>query len=346
MVMERILFLTHTETDGSLSRGALETLAAAHQITQELSGASLLVGLWGKQVDGAARAIASCGAAQFFGVTGDDFAVSRTASDTVAMSALVRAAEASLVLTPTSSRTARALPIAAVRAGGRVDSHAVGFEVQDGQLHLQRWYYRQRMQATLSRTHRPWFILVDSGLRQPWHGVEGNTSVKNVSVELPPTCRRTHVEGTQAAQSGTQTIRPEAKLLFVAGAGWTKKQSDGQTHAKEAERLILDLLTETGASLGGSKSMVEQSGQGQDVLSFMSHLNQIGKTGSTPRHPKGLATCCHGEEPHVVGWRFIQERRAINTDAGCGWAQGKADVLYLADAFAVMTKVNELLRKT
>jgi len=56
-----------------------------------------------------------------------------------------------------------------------------------------------------------------------------------------------------------------------------------------------------------------------------------------------LATCCHGEEPHVVGWRFINERRAVNTDPNCGWAQGKADVVYVADAFEVMQKVNALL---
>jgi len=67
------------------------------------------------------------------------------------------------------------------------------------------------------------------------------------------------------------------------------------------------------------------------------------QAGATPRHPKGLSTCCHGEEPHTVGWRFIAERRAINLDPNCGWARGKADVLYVADAFTVMTKVNELL---
>jgi len=75
----------------------------------------------------------------------------------------------------------------------------------------------------------------------------------------------------------------------------------------------------------------------------MTHMNQIGQTGSTPRHPKGLSTCCHGEEPHVVGWRFIHERRAINLDANCGWARGKADVLYVADAFAVMRELNRML---
>jgi len=75
----------------------------------------------------------------------------------------------------------------------------------------------------------------------------------------------------------------------------------------------------------------------------MTHLNQVGQTGSTPRHPKGLSTCCHGEEPHVVGWRFINERRAINLDPNCGWARGKADVLYVADAFEVMRRLNALL---
>jgi electron transfer flavoprotein alpha subunit len=147
----------------------------------------------------------------------------------------------------------------------------------------------------------------------------------------------------QAPAADAQTIRPDAELLFVTGAGWTKKQADGQPHVKEAEGIILDFLKHARASLGSSKSLVDLSGEGQAVLSFLTHLNQIGQTGATPRHPKGLATCCHGEEPHSVGWRFISERRAVNLDPNCGWARGKADVLYVADAFAVMRKVNELL---
>lgn len=93
----------------------------------------------------------------------------------------------------------------------------------------------------------------------------------------------------------------------------------------------------------GSKSLVDQSGENQTVLAFVTHMNQVGKTGSTPRHPKGLSTCCHGEKPHVVGWRFINELRAINLDRNCGWGRSKADVLYVADAFKVMEKINALL---
>ncbi len=171
----------------------------------------------------------------------------------------------------------------------------------------------------------------------------GTAAVEQIAITLPAEAKRTTVTGIRAPKSEAQTIRPDASLLFVAGAGWTKKQSDGKVHGEEAESLILGFLNASKASLGGSKSLVDQSGEQQSVLGFMTHLNQVGQTGSTPRHPKGLSTCCHGEEPHVVGWRFIHERRAINLDPNCGWARGKADVLYIADAFAVMKRVNELL---
>ncbi len=164
-----------------------------------------------------------------------------------------------------------------------------------------------------------------------------------VAVNLTDASKRTTVVGIREPKADAQTIRPDAQLLFVTGAGWTKKQADGQTHLPEAEKLILDFLKKSHASLGSSKSLVDLGGEGQAVLPFLSHMNQVGQTGATPRHAKGLSTCCHGEEPHTVGWRFIGERRAVNLDPNCGWARGKADVLYVADAFAVMAKVNELL---
>ncbi len=177
----------------------------------------------------------------------------------------------------------------------------------------------------------------------PHRARAGAAKVEQIPVTLPQAATRTVVTGLRAPKSDAQTIRPDANLLLVAGAGWTKKQADGKAHVDQAESLILDFLRASGASLGGSKSLVDQSGESQAVLRFMTHLNQVGQTGSTPRHPKGLSTCCHGEEPHVVGWRFINERRAVNLDPNCGWARGKADVLYVADAFEVLAKLNALL---
>jgi len=222
-----------------------------------------------------------------------------------------------------------------------VDTHVTAISVVNSVPAVTRWFYRQRMEAVLTRRQRPWVVLLDSGCYPAYHEAPGKAAVEAVPASVPEI--RTIVKGVQESKAGEQTIRPDAKLLFVAGAGWTKKQSDGAAHPQEAEQLILAFLQAAQASLGSSKSLVDLSGEGQAVLPFMTHMNQVGQTGSTPRHPKGLATCCHGEEPHVVGWRFISERRAINLDANCGWARGKTDVLYVADAFEVMRHVNALL---
>jgi len=335
--MEPILLLTHTELDGSLAKPALEALSAALAL-----GGELTVGLVGGAVEPGANLAAGAGAGRILAVTGEAFTQPRYATDAVAAEALARAAGATLMLAPATARWSRALPGVAHRLGGHIDTHATGLAAREGSLELTRWFYRQRMEAVLTRATRPWLILLDPGCCAPWSGTAAAAvQVENVAVEAPQP--RTSVSGVIAPKADEQTIRPDAKLLFVAGAGWTKKQTDGAVHVDEAQHLILGFLRAAHASLGGSKSLVDLSGEGQAVLPFMTHLNQVGQTGSTPRHPKGLSTCCHGEEPHVVGWRFVTERRAVNLDPNCGWARGKADVVYVADAFAVVRELNKLL---
>jgi electron transfer flavoprotein alpha subunit len=341
--METILFLAHTEADGSLSRPGLEALTAAKTIGDSLPGSKFLVGLIGGTVQPAADAVGACGAAKFIAVTGAEFACSRYASDAAAVQALAQAAQATIVVGPATSRWNRVFPGVAQRLGGRADTHVAGVSAVDGKLCLNRWYYRQRLEARFYRSQRPWFVVVDPGSQPAWQEAAQAVAVESISVSLPEAGRRTTVIGVREPAADAETIRPEAELLFVTGAGWTKKQADGQTHVPEAEKLIVGFLKAARASLGSSKSLVDLGGEGQAVLSFLTHLNQVGQTGATPRHPKGLSTCCHGEEPHTVGWRFINERRAISLDPNCGWARGKADVLYVADAFAVIAKVNALL---
>jgi len=331
--MDNTLLLAFTEPDGSLAKPALEALGAALDL-----GAPLTTGLIGAEIAPAMRQIAGCPAVRWLGISGEEFGQSRYVTDVAAAEAVARASGATIIITAANSRANRVLPGVALRLGGAIDTHATA--IGEGPA-VSRWYYRQRMEARLARTGRPWFILLEPGCHAAWSGDAGEVAIERVAVDLPPL--RTTVTGVRTPASGEETIRPDAALLFVAGAGWTKKQADGQSHPEQAAGLILDFLHKSRASLGGSKSLVDLSGEGQAVLPFMTHLNQIGQTGASPRHPKGLATCCHGEEPHVVGWRFITERRAVNLDANCGWARGKADVLYVADAFAVMRKVNELL---
>jgi electron transfer flavoprotein alpha subunit len=337
--MENILVLTHADETGSaLTRASLEAVTAGKDLAARLS-ASLTIGIVAVDATAAAGALTSTGA-RLLAVSGEAFAQARYGSDAAACEALCRAAKATIVLAPGSSRLTRVAAGVAHRLGGFIDTHITALGGTET-VEATRWFYRQRIEAVLSRDNRPWFLLLDPGTHAAFVGEPGVASVEQVAVELP--ALRTTVSGFRAPAQDAQTIRPDAKMLFVAGAGWTKKQPDGQIHATEAGELILGFLHATSASLGSSKSLVDQGGDGVPVLPFLTHMNQIGQTGATPRHAKGLSTCCHGEEPHVVGWRFIGDRRAISLDPNCGWTRGKADVVYIADAFQVMAKVNALL---
>jgi electron transfer flavoprotein alpha subunit len=342
--MDTILFLAHTQEDGRLPAAALEAFTAALALKSAGNG-DLVVGLVGPSIQPAADQLAGCGVSRFIGVAGPEFACPRYSTDALATEAICKSSGAAFVVAPGTSRWQRALPGVAQRLGGVADTHLTALDpgAGGGTLTASRWYYRQRMEAALQRQQRPWFLLVDPGSQTAYDKPGGTAVIELLSVPPGPGQLRTEFKGYRELAADAQTIRPEAKLLFVAGAGWTKKQADGNPHVKDAEGLILNFLKSARASLGSSKSLVDLGGEGQQVLSFLTHLNQIGQTGATPRHAKGLSTCCHGEEPHAVGWRFINERRAINLDANCGWARGKADVVYVADAFAVMGKVNELL---
>ncbi|MDE3147894.1 MAG: electron transfer flavoprotein subunit alpha [Acidobacteriota bacterium] len=336
--MESILVLTHTGEAAALTRASLETVTAGLALAARLA-APLAIGIVAANAASAADSLASTGA-RLLAVTGPAFAQPRYSTDAAACEALCRAAQPTIVLAPASSRFARVAAGVAHRLGGVIDTHIAAIAGEQA-IEATRWFYRQRIEAVLSRDTRPWFLLLDAGTHAAFAAAPAPAQAEQIAVNLP--ALRTTVTGLKAPRHDAQTIRPDAKLLFVAGAGWTKKQPDGQVHAAEASDLILGFLRLSGASLGSSKSLVDQGSENQPVLPFLTHLNQVGQTGATPRHPKGLSTCCHGEEPHVVGWRFIGERRAISLDPNCGWTRGKADVVYIADAFQVIAKLNALL---
>ena len=345
--MESILVLTHVDETGfALTRGSLEAVTAGKDLASRLA-ASLTIGMVAADPPAASSVLATAGA-RLLVVSGEAFTQPRYATDAAACEALCRAAQATIVLAPSSSRIVRVAAGVAYRLGGHIDTHITALacaknDTSDS-IEATRWFYRQRIEAVISRNTRPWFLLLDAGTHAAFSGTPGPVELERLPVELP--LLRTTVTGVRAPALDAQTIRPDARMLFVAGAGWTKKQPDGQVHPSEAGELILGFLRATGSSLGSSKSLVDQGTENQPVLPFLTHMNQIGQTGATPRHPMGLSTCCHGEEPHVVGWRFIGERRAISLDPNCGWTRGKADVVYVADAFQVIAKVNALLANT
>ncbi len=159
--MENVLLIAFMEPDGTLAKAALEALGTAQDL-----GGTLTVGLIGEQTQTAADTLANCGAAKFVAVSGAEFAQSRYSTDAAAAEAICRAVQPTVVIAPANSRTARVMPGVAHRVGGGIDTHLTGVS-GDGGLTVTRWYYRQRMEATLQRAQRPWFLLLESGCHAP-----------------------------------------------------------------------------------------------------------------------------------------------------------------------------------
>ncbi len=235
--MESILVLAHTEADGTLAKPALEALAAALAL-----GGELTVGLVGRQVQPAADQAAAAGAAH-------------------------------------PGRRGRSLRAAALChrcGGGRSARRAAGAGADSGARHLALGARAARGGVPAGRAHRYPRHRDRGGERRARgdalvlpaaHGRRADADPEAVdcaarkrrgatrqrcrraagrrpssSWSRPHAATRTTVTGIESPHAGQQTIRPDAKLLFVAGAGWTKKQADGAVHAAEAAELILGFL--------------------------------------------------------------------------------------------------------
>ena len=232
--MDTILFLAHTEADGTLPKAAYEALTAATNLARDLKGATLAAGLIGADVAAAADTLT--GIERVLGVSGAEFAVSRYASDVAAAAALVATSAATIVVAPATPRFCRALPGAAARLDGRIETQVTALSVENGAegdaVQAERWFYRQRMVAKLSRSQRPWFLLTSPGAfepaptrlcrRRPARPVSKPWRLTSLSAEL-----RTQVTGIEAATAEAQTIRPDAE---TAARRWRRldQEADGR----------------------------------------------------------------------------------------------------------------------
>ena len=232
--MESILVLTHADESGSaLAKASLETVTAGRDFAARL-GAELTIGIVAKHATHAAKQVAGA-APRVLAVQGEPFAQARFASDAAACTALCRAVQPAIVLAPHSSRFARVMAAVAHRVGGVIDTHIASIGGADT-VEASRWFYRQRIESVVTRNKRPWFLLLDAGTHAAYAAPAEPAPQPDeiaIAVELPEL--RTQVTGFRAPEQSQQTIRPDAKLLFVAGAGWTKKQPDGQTQRRRRE---------------------------------------------------------------------------------------------------------------
>ena len=191
-------------------KAALEALAAALAL-----GGEVTVGLVGAATQAAADQIAGCGAARFLAVTGEAFAQARYATDAAAAEALCRASRARRRdraghVAVGAGAAGRGVPARRARGYARHRDRACAMSVPA----VTRWFYRQRMEAVLTRSQRPWIVLLDAGCVAPWTGAAGVGDVEAVPVEVPAT--RTTVTGDPGAASG-RADHPARRQTAVRG---------------------------------------------------------------------------------------------------------------------------------
>src|ERR1039458_9567899 len=185
--MENILVLTHADDTGSaLSKASLEAVTAGRELAERLS-ATLTIGIVAADATAAASVLASTGA-RLLGVSGEAFSQARYASDAAAAEALCRTAQSTIVLAPGTSRFTRVAAGVAHRLGGFIDTHITalsGPESSSESIEASRWFYRQRIEAVLSRTARPWFLLLDAGTHAAFAGEPCTAQVEEIALQLP-----------------------------------------------------------------------------------------------------------------------------------------------------------------
>ena len=166
VMAESILVLTHAdETGSSLTKASLEAVSGG----QGTGGAA----------EFAARNWDRCGGCSDCGPRSRStltrvYLASRvrrsrkraTRADAAACEALCKAAQATIVLAPESSRFARVAAGVAHRLGGSIDTHITSIRGEGG-MEVSRWFYRQRIEAVITRTARPWILLLDAGYAMP-----------------------------------------------------------------------------------------------------------------------------------------------------------------------------------
>ena len=195
--METILFLAHTEADGSLAKPALEALAAAQVASAAAGDARRRAGRRGRRSPPPTRSPPAAPRA-FLGVVGRRLRPAALRHRRRRR----RSARAAPPAPPSSSRppprAGRApCPASPTALGGRVDTHVTGISARTARRRSRRWYYRQRMEGVLQRTQRPWVILLDPGCQPGLDGRRAGTATVEAvrrrrcpTRRAPTVCRR------------------------------------------------------------------------------------------------------------------------------------------------------------
>ena len=182
--METILLLAHTEADGSLAKSAREALQRPRRLHKSLAGSNLIVGLVGERRSGGGEFHRRLSGREIFRRHRRGFRPVALRHGCGCGGSVCKAAQATLVVAPATSRWARVLPGVAQRLGGRAERHVTG--VGDGGREAPRHPLvlppAHGRRADARRSGRGSFC-IDPGSQAPCQCGAGTATVETVTRE-------------------------------------------------------------------------------------------------------------------------------------------------------------------
>ena len=289
-----MILVVAEQRDGTLNRATWETIAAA-----QAAGSPVKIAVLGAGIDRVAAEVAAADAAEV--VTVDNPALQSYTADgyRLALAALIKAEQPSLVFLPHTYQTRDFAPALAARLGRALITDVTALRQQDGSHVYVRPMFQGKLNADIVATGPgPHLVTFQIGAFRADAARRGasaaNVRKASVSIDAGAIRQRPEAPFKEAKQAVDLS---QAERIVSVGRG-----IKGQEHLKIAEQLAQAL----GAELAASRPICDAGWLPMD--------RQIGSSGQTVAPKLYVALGISGAIQHLVGMKGSRTIVAINKD--------------------------------
>lgn len=277
-------------TNGAFNSTASELLGKATELGAAL-GKPVFAAVLG---DAPAADLGKFGATKVFQASGA-FAPYHAGNQADALTAIIEASGADIVLAPASYNSRDTLPRLTARFDGAMASDAHDLKVEGGKLVARRGIYAGRVEADVHFEASPAFATIKGNSFPQPAGNGGAAEVVAVSFEAK-TPSATVVE----------TLVPESKGVPLATASIVVAGGRSLKSKENFDNVVRSLGSTMHAGVGASRAATDAG--------YADHSEQVGQTGQTVSPNLYIAAGISGAIQHLAGMRGSKVIVAINKD--------------------------------
>ena len=320
-----ILVVTEQQ-GGAWHRLSFEALAAGQQLGEAL-GRPVAAAVLGASVSALAAELGSLALDRAWAVEHPLLAAYTADGYTTALEALIRRAQAELVVLPHTYRVRDYGPKLATRFSTVLASDVIRCVIDGGQLVFVRQIFQGKLSADTRVTGPPpHFVSIQAGAYRADQLRAGAAPVEGFTPELDAAAIRTRP---------SEPFREAQRAVDLAAADMIVSVGRG---IKEKENLpmVEELANVLGAELGASRPICDNG--------WVPMERQVGSSGQTVAPKLYLAVGISGAIQHLVGMKGSKTIVAINRDRNAPIFE-VADYGIVGDLFEVVPALVEELRK-